>query len=807
MDKFNAKSLFSKLAIASSVLLLSACVTQNYENDSPVVENQANLDEMAATRISLGLGYLKMGNMAQAKLNLEKARKFSPELVQVYTAFAHYYEVVGENELTEQSYQKALSIKSDDADTLNNYGVFLCRQNQVDKAEKQFLKAIAVPSYILVAKSYENLSACYLQEDDFDKAEYYLEKAIDHSPNSSGTLFQMVRLQYAKGNYNLAKQYQQKFEKYTRRFSPESLALSYKLHMKLRQGRVAKNYGTMLANMYPQSWEGQQYLLNELEIIEADNLAKRYQITQRKKNKFTQPSGSNKRVVKLSPGKRKKLPSRETIVKKYPEQKSSLEVGKNTTNTVETASAASKAVTAPTALVVVNNTESSTGVAKIDETKPKTNEVTVNAEGTSSNEAKLNQQIEQTEALLIAENENQPVEVKATESSSVAVVEASNEKSIQLAQNTDADSPTELSDKAEDAIASVNEVSANEVSAETQESTQPLTDSFDEVKNEVKDEANTQLVEAKLEKEAVATADSNKVTEIIVEEGLAQEEQLSSAKEKVLPEFEESSALENNSDAAVLKEHDVKDGNTLVENSLESTSTAPVPAKRDAPLPEPQDEVIIHEPNADVVITEKVAKEITGAELAEKEAAVAQLLLDDSLSAVTEKNVEQAEVPNDTSTKTEDDVKADSIEEPKVNNDNSENSAEKDTLKTESSVAQPNTSTIDEKQSSTKVSEESLSDDKTDLVKASDEADAAEVIEDTTISEELEGEIEDEPKQEAKPTTHKVSKGETLFAISMKYNVKIKALREWNNISSNNRVRIGETLYVVDPETVTEINE
>ena len=91
---------------------LSGCVTQEFASDStPVVKNQANRDDMAATRISLGLGYLKMGNMAQAKQNLEKAKKFAPQMVQVYTAFAHYYETVGESELTIASYEKALSIK------------------------------------------------------------------------------------------------------------------------------------------------------------------------------------------------------------------------------------------------------------------------------------------------------------------------------------------------------------------------------------------------------------------------------------------------------------------------------------------------------------------------------------------------------------------------------------------------------------------------------------------------------------------------------------------------------------------------
>lgn len=294
------KKLISSLIVTVFTVALSGCVTQEFASDStPVVKNQANRDDMAATRISLGLGYLKMGNMAQAKQNLEKAKKFAPQMVQVYTAFAHYYETVGESELTIASYEKALSIKRDDADTLNNYGVYLCRQNEIEEAEQQFLKAIAVPSYVLVAKSYENLSSCFLQQDNFEKSEMYLNKAILHSPGNASTLFQMVRLQYAMGKFTLAKTYQQRFEKVTRRFTPQSLALAFKVYWQLGQQRTAKNYGTMLVKMYPQSWEAQQYLLNELEIIEADELAKRYKATQIS----DMPAKPKKRVVKLSPKK------------------------------------------------------------------------------------------------------------------------------------------------------------------------------------------------------------------------------------------------------------------------------------------------------------------------------------------------------------------------------------------------------------------------------------------------------------------------------------------------------------------------
>ncbi len=302
LDKAMAKYLISTIFTAISMTLLSGCVTQSFENNEPIVKNQANRDEMAVTRISLGLGYLKMGDMSQAKLNLEKAKRFSPNLVEVHTAFAHYYETVGEEALAIASFEQALSIKADSADTLNNYGVFLCRQDNVAAAEVQFLKAIAVPSYLLVSESYENLASCYLQNDNFEKAEMYLNKSIYHSPNRSSTLLQMVRLQYAMGNYKDAKLFLQKFERSTQRFTANSLSLAYKVYWKLGQRRTARNYATMLVRMYPQSWEAKQYLLNELELIDADNLAKKYQLSQKETNRNLS-SSRKKRVVKLSPKK------------------------------------------------------------------------------------------------------------------------------------------------------------------------------------------------------------------------------------------------------------------------------------------------------------------------------------------------------------------------------------------------------------------------------------------------------------------------------------------------------------------------
>jgi len=315
MIKFMPR-LFFIFSIASAAFL-SGCVTQNYENDSdkPVVENVSNNNEIAMTRISLGLGYLKMGNTTQAKLNLEKAKRFSPKLVQVYTAFAHYYDVVGEQELAIESYEKALSIDSDDPDTLNNYGVFLCRHEKYQAAEKYTLQAIAVPTYLMVSQSYENLALCQLKAKKYAKADKYFTKSIQHSPNRASALLQMVRLQYIFSDYQEAQKYLRRYEKATRRFSPEALALAYKVFEKQRNRKVAKNYASMLVKLFPNSYQAKQYILNALSYIEADDLAKNYQSTL----VVVEKAQSKKRTVILSPTKaRIKSPStlQETSINK-----------------------------------------------------------------------------------------------------------------------------------------------------------------------------------------------------------------------------------------------------------------------------------------------------------------------------------------------------------------------------------------------------------------------------------------------------------------------------------------------------------
>jgi type IV pilus assembly protein PilF len=86
-----------------------------------------------------------------------------------------------------------------------------------------------------------------------------------------------------------------RYEKSTRRFAPEALAIAVKIYDKQFNKRAAKNYAAMLVKMFPNSYESKQYLLNNLANIEADQLAQEYKLLQDEKNR------PKKRVVVLKP--------------------------------------------------------------------------------------------------------------------------------------------------------------------------------------------------------------------------------------------------------------------------------------------------------------------------------------------------------------------------------------------------------------------------------------------------------------------------------------------------------------------------
>lgn len=267
------------LLVWFNVCLIGGCVYQsNYVGSGQPTKSHEQVDPVAAahTRIALGLKYLELGQISEAKYNLDKARDFAPRLSTVYTALAYYYQTVGEHQGVEQAYQSAIKFDAQNADAYNNYGVFLCNLKRYKEAEQAFLAAIHIINYLRVAESYENAALCALKNREYAKANLYLNQSLVYDPQRMSTLVNLATLSYATGQFQRALQYVELLDKITSS-TPQILLLRVLIARQLQQPLKVKQYGSILVSQYADSSQALIYLSQRFNQSQYEQLRSEYQ--------------------------------------------------------------------------------------------------------------------------------------------------------------------------------------------------------------------------------------------------------------------------------------------------------------------------------------------------------------------------------------------------------------------------------------------------------------------------------------------------------------------------------------------------
>ena len=237
------------LIVLSLMIALTGCVS---ETQPGAFSSDFDQQEAAKTRVSLGLTYLKNGNYSQAKQNLDKALAFAPRLAETHYGLAYYYQVVGESERADESYQTAMSLAPRDANIANSYGAFLCQDGRYEEAKRFFMQAVNAKQYANSAETYENMALCAQSQGEGEDAIEYLNSALKHQPGRAKTLFILTEMYVAKEQYGLAAETLRRYEKVAR-VSADSLWMAIEIAKGQGDLRAANGYGDMLLRMYPNS--------------------------------------------------------------------------------------------------------------------------------------------------------------------------------------------------------------------------------------------------------------------------------------------------------------------------------------------------------------------------------------------------------------------------------------------------------------------------------------------------------------------------------------------------------------------------
>jgi type IV pilus assembly protein PilF len=240
-------SIISSTAIIISCLFLSSCVSEPTQYK---VKNK----KAAEYNAKLGAEYLKQHRLKLAHEKLSKALQQNPNSTRVNHYYALLQEKLGQRRLAQQHFQKALTISQNNPELHNNYGSFLCKIGNYDKALLQFAQAIKDPLYKTPEFAYTNAGVCLKKSGKTQNYEDYFRKALQLNPQFDLALYQMALLKWKQGNSAKAQAFLYRYNDIAKQ-TPKSLLLCKQIHDKLGEMVEADKCISQLLSTFPNSEE------------------------------------------------------------------------------------------------------------------------------------------------------------------------------------------------------------------------------------------------------------------------------------------------------------------------------------------------------------------------------------------------------------------------------------------------------------------------------------------------------------------------------------------------------------------------
>jgi len=244
------------------LLLLVAACTGSAPPEGPNADSRTIVGEVGEPRnrarihTDLAGAYMERGNMGVALEELRIAVAADPGYAPAHSMLGLVYMDLRENELAEQSLERALRLAPNDADINHNYGVFLCQTKREPDSIRYFMQAIKNPLYSAPWRSYSAAGVCTLRTKNPKEAEQYFERALRLEPDEPASLINLGQIRYKQGKLDEARRLVSRYNKLSDP-SAESLWLALRIERKSGERVAEQSYANQLRRRYPASAEYQ----------------------------------------------------------------------------------------------------------------------------------------------------------------------------------------------------------------------------------------------------------------------------------------------------------------------------------------------------------------------------------------------------------------------------------------------------------------------------------------------------------------------------------------------------------------------
>lgn len=236
--------------------MLVACGTAPTQTAEPTTaSDQSNVEKRAQTRLELASGYFAEGKTDTALDELKQALSIYPDYSAAYNLRGLIYASMGEAQLAEDSFHRALQLNPRDGDTMHNYGWFLCQQRRFADAQAQFTQALAQPQYREQVRTLLAEGVCEARAGDLQTSERTLLRAYELAPANPTTAANLAEVLYRRGEYERARFYVRRINGVPEQRNAQTLWLAARIENKLHNAVGVQEFGKQLRERYPQSPE------------------------------------------------------------------------------------------------------------------------------------------------------------------------------------------------------------------------------------------------------------------------------------------------------------------------------------------------------------------------------------------------------------------------------------------------------------------------------------------------------------------------------------------------------------------------
>ncbi len=221
------------------------------ESDSAMADRRANV------RMELASGYFSTGQYTTALDEIKQALAAKPDMREAINLRGLVYAAMGETQLAEESFKRSLALYPRDADTLHNYGWFLCQQRRWDAASQQFDLALAQPNYRAPARTLLARGVCEARAGHMDEAQRNLAKAFEYDPASPAVSVNLAEVLYRNKEYERARFYIKRVNAQAEQANAQTLWLALRVERRLGNSVAVDELGQQLRKSYAQSPEAQ----------------------------------------------------------------------------------------------------------------------------------------------------------------------------------------------------------------------------------------------------------------------------------------------------------------------------------------------------------------------------------------------------------------------------------------------------------------------------------------------------------------------------------------------------------------------